>query len=261
MPLTAESVTAGYGARRVLHGVSVSADAGAVTVILGPNGSGKSTLLRCLAGALPPASGAVRCDGADLYRLSAARVAQAIAVVPQETPMPFAFTARELIALGANAPGDPVGAEQRARRAATLMDLDPLLDRSVVTLSGGERQRAAVARALAQDTDYLLLDEPTAHLDLKHQGRLFDALRTRAHQEGKGVLVVLHDLAAAAAVADRAVLMRGGEIAAAGEVKNVLVPDTLKSVYEVDIGLLTGDDGRTYLSPFYTLSEADRGAP
>jgi iron complex transport system ATP-binding protein len=234
--LIAESLRAGYApATPVLDGVTVSVERGSVVALLGPNGSGKSTLTRCIARALRPLGGRVTADGDDLWALPAREAARRVAYVGQENPMPFAFTVAELVRLGAEAAS--AGAAERAAAAMDAMEVAHLAGRSVVALSGGERQRAAVARALAQDADYLLLDEPTAHLDLRHQAALLRAAAD-AKTTGKGVLLVLHDLSLAAH-ANKAVLLCDGAVLAAGPPRDVLTEDLLAQAYRTPVAVRT----------------------
>jgi iron complex transport system ATP-binding protein len=231
MSLDAENLSVRYGASRTraLDGVSCTvARPSQITALVGPNGSGKSTLLRCLAGAQPPTGGRATLDGDDLRRLRPPALARRLAFVPQTSPIGFAFTVRELAALGNP---DPEQVEQALR----AMDLWDLADRSLLTLSGGEQQRAAIARALAQDTPYLLLDEPTAHLDLRHQTQVLRLARHLAHEKGSAVLIVLHDLNQASAYADALVLLQRGQVVAAGDVSTVLKPDILGLVYQTSV--------------------------
>ena len=238
MTLSADSLTARYGSLPpVLENVSVTVEPGRVTALIGPNAGGKSTLLRCLARAHPPASGRVSIGPDDLYRLPAREAARRIAYVPQDNPMPFAFTVAELIMLGADAApvGDHADRSRRISEAVALFDLEPLAERSLLTLSGGERQRAALARAFAQNTPFLLLDEPTLHLDLRHQAALLRAVRTAAREKGQAVLLVLHDINQAAAAADTLLLLHGGRIAASGEPATVLSAERLSEAYQTSV--------------------------
>jgi ABC-type cobalamin/Fe3+-siderophores transport system ATPase subunit len=245
MPLQVENLTAGYGKRGVLQGVSLTLNVGEVVALIGPNGSGKSTLLRCIARAIKYDTGTLTIDGENLSAMNARAVARKITFVPQENPMPYAFTVAELVGLGS------VGQGTNAQREAMeLLDLLPLANRSVVGLSGGERQRAALARGLAQETPYLLLDEPTAHLDLKHQQSLLNVARERAQSQKTGVLVVLHDLNLAAASADTLCLMHKGEIVASGAPSDVLTPEILHTYYQTNV-FITADErnGRPLVHP------------
>lgn len=238
MLLEARGVSAAYGHVPVLRNADCRIAAGRLTALVGPNGSGKSTLLRCFAQGLPPQTGSILLDEQDLYRIRPREAAARLAYVPQENLAGFGFTIRELVALGAEAAPlrqSAVGSPERIERALRDLDLETLAGRSLLTLSGGERQRAFIARALAQDPDFLLLDEPTAHLDLRHQQRLLQRLRFAARREGKAVLVVLHDLNLAAHWADDLLLLSDGQIVAAGTPGAVLTPERLKTVYQTDV--------------------------
>ena len=237
--LSAEAVSAGYHPRfPVLHGVSLHVKRGEVTALIGPNGSGKSTLLRVLGGALKPSAGTAAVDEQNVYRTSARDLARQIAFVPQDNPAPFAFTVQELVELGANAGVSDTenkktgNAHGGVQAALAVFDLGDFARRSLTNLSGGERQRAALARAWAQNTPFLLLDEPTAHLDLRHQSLLLGAVRRAAGEENRGVLLVLHDLNLAGACADTVFLLNKGHIAASGAAGEVLQAAVLEPVYQ-----------------------------
>lgn len=243
--LAAEAIWAGYGsALPALRNVSCQVACGTVTVLVGPNGSGKSTLLRCLAHALAPRQGRVVVDGHDLRALRPAALAALIAFVPQTVPPPFAFSVRELVGLSARVQPDAL------QSALRDLDLEPLAEHSLPHLSGGQLQRAFLARALAQNTPFLLLDEPLAHLDLRHQVRLLDRLRALTRSENKAVLLVLHDLNLAARCADRVVLLDNGEIAAQGGVADVFQQAILTTVYQTPIFVsFDARSGRPFVSP------------
>jgi iron complex transport system ATP-binding protein len=223
----------------VLAQFSLELASGTFLGIVGPNGSGKSTLIRALSRALKPAHGAVLLDEYDLYAGHSARsAARTIGVVPQETNVSLDFSVREVVRMGRapHLPGRPFASESsdderivtEALRAARVEDL---ASRSVTTLSGGERQRVLFARALAQQPDVLLLDEPTASLDLRHQSEILTLARSLAHDGGKAVLAVLHDVNLAAAYCDALVLLNHGEIAAQGTPAEVLTAENLQAVY------------------------------
>jgi iron complex transport system ATP-binding protein len=208
-PLEAVDVSVSYRGRAALQDVSCVVRPGEVAVLVGPNGSGKSTLLRVLARALRPERGAVRLGQRNVAALSSAEYARRVAYVSQEHVVGFGFSVAEHVRLGR-------AASAEGRRSPPLpeileaLDLEALRSRSLLSLSGGERQRAFVARALAQDADHLLLDEPTAHLDLRHQVALLEVVREAAHERGKGALLVLHDLDLAARYADNLLLLHQG---------------------------------------------------
>ncbi len=239
--LTADEIHIRYtpDAPPVLTQFSLDVRPGVFLGIVGPNGSGKSTLVRALSRALRPASGAVLLDESDLYTdLSAREAARAIGVVPQETAVSLDFSVREVVRMGRapHLPRRPFASEtaederivSEAMRAARVEDL---ADRTVPTLSGGERQRVLFARALAQQPDVILLDEPTAHLDLRHQTETLTLARDLAHDGGKAVLAVLHDINLAAAYCDALVLLHAGRIVAQGPPEQVLTAANLQDVY------------------------------
>ena len=216
--LVARAVVAGYGARTVLLGIDLAPRAGEVTALVGPNGAGKSTLLRALAGLVRPTAGAVTLDGTDVGALGREALARRVAVVPQVFDTLFPFTVREIVGLGrtsrlgllARPTADDGNAIERALAASGIA---ALADRRIDSLSGGERQLTVLAMALAQETDVLLLDEPTTHLDPAHQLALVRRLRSLAADRGATVVAVLHDLNLAA-LADRVVVVSGGAIVA-----------------------------------------------
>ena len=212
----------------VLRELSLEIAPGKVTGLFGPNGSGKSTLLRCLTGALRPQTGTVWCGDQRVDALTPREVARRIAVVPQDTPRGVPLTAREMVALGRFAAGD----EDATLIEASLARVSAaeLAERPFDQLSGGERQRVVIARALAQETPVLLLDEPATHLDVAHQLELYRLARTLA-DEGRSVLIVCHDLLLAPLFVDGAVLLRDGQVLATGAVAAVLVAERLLAVF------------------------------
>ncbi|MET7484627.1 heme ABC transporter ATP-binding protein [Streptomyces sp. NPDC005538] len=228
----AEDLQVRLGQRTVLHGVSVPVRAGEVLALVGPNGAGKSTLLGALAADLPAASGVVRIHGRPATEWSAAELALRRAVLPQSATLSFPFTVEEVVRMGRAphattlAEDDLAVAEAMARAEVTAFALRPFS-----ALSGGERARVALARVLAQRAPLLLLDEPTAALDLRHQELVLRLCRERAHA-GDAVVVVLHDLALAAAYAHRVAILRAGRVAADGPPGNVFTEELLSDVYD-----------------------------
>ncbi|MFC8597785.1 putative F420-0 ABC transporter ATP-binding protein [Isoptericola sp. NPDC057191] len=246
--LDAVRVSWSAAGRLILDGVDVTAPPGAVSGLLGPNGSGKSTLLRVVAGVQPPsgdgaAAPRVTFAGTDLLGLPRRRRARTVAFVEQEASTELPVTVLDAVLLGRIPHRSLLAGDSAADRAAALAALDEvgaaaLADREVTTLSGGERQRVHMARALAQEPTLILLDEPTNHLDIAAQ---LDALRVlrRLADRGVTVLAALHDLQLAAQHCDHVVLLSGGRVVAAGEVRDVLVPDVLDPVYGVRTEVLT----------------------
>jgi iron complex transport system ATP-binding protein len=239
-PLRLVNLSAGYGSRLVVRQVSLTVGAGEVVALVGPNGAGKSTLLRVLSGVLPARGGEAHLNGADLLRLKPAERARRLAVVPQMVHLPEAFTVDEIVLMG-RTPHLPLWAGEGRRdcevawQAMCRAQVEHLSERHVDELSGGEQQRVMLARALAQEPQVLLLDEPTAHLDLKHQVTVLELVRSLARDNGLAVLMTLHDLNQATLYADRVALMDGGEIVAQGPAAEVFVPDRLSQVYGVPI--------------------------
>lgn len=207
--------------------------------LLGPNGSGKTTLLRVMAGLLAPTEGAVWLDGAGLVSLSSRLIARSLAVVPQMQPAgDFPFSALDVVAMGryphrARFQSETPDDWAIARDAMAQTDSAQFADRAVTTLSGGERQRVTVAQALAQRPRLLLLDEPTANLDLAHQLQILKVVRQLVTEHGLGAVAALHDLESASRFCDRLVLLSRGAIVADGTPSEVLTPERLADVYRV----------------------------
>ncbi len=239
--LHAEKVHVQYaaGTPPALAALSLGLTPGLFVGVIGPNGSGKSTLVRALSRALKPSGGAVLLDGGDLYAARSARQsAQAIAVVPQDTSVALDFSVRDVVRMGRapHLPPRPFASEGPADEeivgdALKAAGIEDLAERAVTTLSGGERQRVLLARALAQQPQVLLLDEPTANLDLRHQSQTLALARRLAHEGGLAVLAVLHDVNLAASYCDHLVLLTHGVIAASGTPADVLTAENIAEVY------------------------------
>lgn len=241
--LEAVDLAFAYGRRAALTDVSVAAAPGEVLAVVGPNGSGKSTLLRLLAGLLVPQRGEIRLAGRPLAAWPRRERARRLALVPQEPRLEFPFTVLETALMGRaphlRALGFPGRADlAAAREALAALDVLELAPRPIDTLSGGERQRVFLARALAQAPAVLLLDEPTAHLDLRHQRALSELLRSRAATDGLAVVVVLHDLTLAAALGDRVLVLARGRAAACGPPMAVYRPELLAGVFEAPLAVI-----------------------
>jgi iron complex transport system ATP-binding protein len=241
--LTAESISVSYNDRLVLKNVSLTLEPGQILGVIGPNGAGKSTLVRALGGILPLRSGQVSIQGRDVTKMSSQERARKMAFVPQAVQMPPAFTAWETVLLGRtpylNWLGQMSAKDETIARAAMQRThtLD-LAGRSVGELSGGEQQRLLLARALAQSTPILFLDEPTSHLDLQFQLSLLDQVQSLARQDDLAVLVVLHDLNLVARYADRVALLVEGQLEAFGRPAEVLTPGLLSRAYHVPLQVL-----------------------
>lgn len=227
------------GPRRVLTSIDLTVRAGEVLALVGPNGAGKSTLLGAISGDLP-ASGDITVDGAPLGSWTPAELAMRRGVLPQQQTLAFPFTAAQVVAMG-RAPwaGTPYEDDDEAATEEAMRETDvtAFADRPYPELSGGEQARVALARVLAQRTGILLLDEPTAALDIRHQEMVFDIVRRRA-AAGTAVVAVVHDLGLATAHADRVAVLREGRQAACGPPGEILTASLLSDVYRHDIEVI-----------------------
>jgi iron complex transport system ATP-binding protein len=257
LSVTDLSVAYRRGAREVvvLKGVSLSVSAGEVVGLVGPNGSGKTTFIRAVTGALKPLGGRITLGGEALESLSARERARRVAVVPQSGSLPEAFTVLEVVLMGRtphlrflqNEGEQDVDAAQRAMIATNTREL---AQRRIGELSGGERQLVVLARALAQETPLLLLDEPTAHLDIGHQGVALDLVRRLCASGSRGALAVVHDLTLASQYCDRIVLLRDGEIVLQGDAESTLRQDVLERVYGARVSVFAHPEtGRPVVAP------------
>jgi iron complex transport system ATP-binding protein len=243
--LKASDVVFGYGAKEILRRVSLDLPADGLVGILGPNGSGKTTLLRVLAGTIRPSSGRVTLDGVELTRISRRQLARRMAVVPQETRLAFDFTALEVVLMGryphlgrfeVEGPADVAV----ARDALAATGTADFAERQFASLSGGEKQRVIIAAALAQvapstgsDPRLLLLDEPTAALDIAYQLETAHLLQELQQRHQIGIAVSTHDLNFAAALCRSLVLLKAGQVLAAGPTADVLTPELIRQLYGV----------------------------
>lgn len=234
--LEVRDLSVAYGSLLALRRVGLSLTAGEFVGLVGPNGSGKSTLIRTVTRVVPSLGGVILLQGDDVSRLSQRQLALRVAVVPQTPVLPPAFTALEIVLLGRTPHLGLLQAEGRADleaawRAMEATDSRSLAGRRLGEISGGERQRVMVARALAQETPLLLLDEPTAHLDIGHQGAVLTLMLDLCRAQGKGVLAAVHDLTLASQFCHRLVMLDGGRVLAAGEPAEVLTEERLRQVY------------------------------
>jgi iron complex transport system ATP-binding protein len=223
-----EGVRAGYDGRTVLYDLSARLDAGTVVALLGPNGSGKTTLLRVLSKVLTPSVGSVLLGGDDLRNLSTKEAAQRVAVVPQFESPAFDFSVREIVAMARYPWGDQ--GMRHVEQALKLTEMFESAERKFSELSGGERRRALLARALAQDTPVLLMDEPTAHMDIAHQLQTLRLARELA-EAGRLVIAAMHDFSLTAAFADRVLLLHEGRVVQDGLTDDVLSSGVLDEVF------------------------------
>lgn len=242
--LTARGVSFGYRpGEPVLADVDFAAASGELVCILGPNGSGKTTLLRCLLGQLRPDRGDVLLEGRPVRRHSPRRLARLAAYVPQVAVSAFSFTVEEIVLMGRYAHLGAMGLTGRqdlaiARQAMAMTETQSFAPRTLEEISGGEAQRVMIARALAQQPSVMLLDEPTSHLDIKNQLRIYGMLGRVARDWPMAVVCVSHDINLAARFAQRLVILRGGRVLAAGPVEEVLREDVLSQAYDVPVELI-----------------------
>ena len=237
-----QNLTIAYGDRIAVDGVTLKLSQGEIIAIVGPNGAGKSTLLRALNGGVRPLSGQVLLDGIALGQHTRQTVSRLIAVVAQEAELRFPVTVVEFVLGGryawANAGGWGWETEhdlQIVNEVLRETELTNLENRLMNELSGGERQRCLLARALAADTPFLLLDEPTANMDLAHQASVLALVRSRCNNRNTAAIVITHDINLAAHFSDQVLLMKQGKTLALGKPKEVLTPNLLREVFEVEV--------------------------
>ena len=236
-----------YDQRTVIEGLSTEIPDGKVTMIVGANACGKSTLLRGLARLLKPAAGTVTLDGRDIHRRPAREVARALGLLPQHPTAPDGITVRDLVGRGryphqgffrAGAAGGSPDDDRAVHQAMAATETLDLAGRNVDELSGGQRQRVWIAMALAQETDVLLLDEPTTYLDLTHQVEVLDLITDLNRQRGTTVAIVLHDLNLAARYADHIIAMKNGQIVAEGTARAVVTEELVREVFGLESRVL-----------------------
>jgi iron complex transport system ATP-binding protein len=271
--LKIRDLTAGYGGKIILNAIELDVAQGCVAALIGPNGSGKTTLIRAASGVLPLKTGEISVDEKSILSLPEVDRSRLISVVPQIRNTPPAFTVREVVALGRSPWLNWLGQysnqdEQLVQQVMTQTGLIDLADRSMGELSGGEQQRVYLARALAQDTPVMLLDEPTAHLDLQYQINLMKTIFDLAHpsmeelQHGarqRAVLVAMHDLNLLSRFADRVILLDAGKVVATGTPAEVLDPELLSRVYRLPLSILQDEvSGQTVVIPDLPHSQLSR---
>lgn len=240
--IQAHQLDIGYGATRIVQGLTFSPPVGKVTALIGPNGCGKSTLLKTFARILTPQAGQLSLDGVDYASLAPRELAKKVAFLPQVLPIPEGVSVRQLVAYGRSPHnslwGRLSGSDQaHVRQALQRMELDGLAERALADLSGGQRQRAWLAMVLAQDASIVLLDEPTTYLDISHQVELLELMRELAG-EGKTLVTVLHDLNQACRYADHLAVMHAGVLVASGAPAAVIDAALVQQVFDVQVQVM-----------------------
>jgi iron complex transport system ATP-binding protein len=248
-------ISAGYAGRSILRDIRFEQPAGRILALIGPNGSGKTTLIRALSGVLPEMDAELHINGTDLARSNQQEHARLLAVVPQSTYIPPAFTVEEVVMMGRTPYINWLGTTTQkdseiTQRVMALTDIARFKGRMSGELSAGERQRVILARALAQDTPVLLMDEPTSHLDLRYQIEFLELSVSLAKEQNKTVLIAIHDLNLAARFGDEVLAMKDGTTAALGKMADVLEPGTIERIYglKVDVFRSPGSN-RTVILP------------
>jgi iron complex transport system ATP-binding protein len=233
-------VSFAYSNGAVIRDVDLCVQKGEMIGLIGPNGAGKTTLMRLISGILGAGQGHIYLDGTDARKLKRSAVARRVAVVPQQFTMPFAYKVEEVVMLGRTPfmrPFRDWSSRDRTAITGTIeaVGIEHLGGRCFSDLSGGERQKVVLAMALAQEPELLLLDEPTAHLDISHQVEILELLAEMNQKKGLTIIAAMHDLNLASAYFRRLILMQGGAIVADGTPDQVLTPDTIASVYSVSV--------------------------
>ena len=245
-----EGVTKRYNGQTVLDDVSITLGDEGVTALIGPNGAGKSTLFSLVGRLIKPDAGFIHIDGEDVAKAASADLARVLAVLRQDNHIAARLTVHDLVEFGRfpHSKGRLTTVDRdHIERTIDYLELQPYRDRFLDELSGGQRQRAFVAMVLAQDTKYVLLDEPLNNLDLRHMAEIMRLIRRMADDLGKHVIVVLHDINFAATYADRIVAMRSGRIVADGSAAQIMRSEVLAAVYDTEVDVREIDGRRVAL--------------
>lgn len=237
MTLSAHQLSVGYHQQAIVKSVDLTLPKGKITALLGPNGCGKSTLLKAFARLLPAMQGQVTWQGKAIHQIPSKQLAQQLALLPQTQPIPEGILVKDLVAYGRSPYSGfwgRIGQDDKAIIARVMQEtgISELAEQLVSELSGGQRQRVWLAMTLAQDTPYLLLDEPTTYMDLNHQVELMHLLR-RLNQQGKTIVTVLHDINQAARYCDHLIVMKQGQVVTQGKPEQVLTSELLKAVFSL----------------------------
>lgn len=250
MRLQIRNLRFSYGSTEILRDINMGLNPSEVLGIVGPNGTGKSTLLRCIDRILIP-EGEILLDGQEISGMSRVEIAKRIGYVPQSTTGVFPATVFDMVLLGRRPHLSWRSSEEdmdKVLEMLDLMDIKDLAMRNFNETSGGQQQKVLIARALAQDVDILLLDEPTSNLDIKHQLEVMEILTELSKTKGISVMMAIHDLNLASRYSDRIIMLNGGGIRDVGDPASVLTAENIRSVYGVDV-VVRNEDGKPYMIP------------
>ncbi len=250
MRLQIRNLRFSYGSTEILRDINMGLNPSEVLGIVGPNGTGKSTLLRCIDRILIP-EGEVLLDGQEISGMSRVEIAKRIGYVPQSMTGVFPATVFDMVLLGRRPHLSWRSSEEdidKVLEMLDLMDIKDLAMRNFNETSGGQQQKVLIARALAQDVDILLLDEPTSNLDIKHQLEVMEILTELSKTKGISVMMAIHDLNLASRYSDRIIMLNGGGIRDEGDPASVLTAENIRSVYGVDV-VVRNEDGKPYMIP------------
>lgn len=260
--LHTEALTLGYDQAAIITDLNVDIPSGLITALVGPNGCGKSTLLRGLARLLAPQRGVAYLDGKAIHQIPTRKLAQQLGILPQSPTAPEGLTVRELVAQGRYPHQSwfqqwAADDEAAVNKALAITGMAKFADRPIDALSGGQRQRAWIAMTLAQETDVILLDEPTTYLDLAHQIEVLTLLERLNRQEGRTIVMVVHDLNHATRHAQHIIAMRDGQVVASGSPSDVVTPELLRQVFGVDAEVVHDPRTGVPLCIAYDLAEPE----
>ena len=251
MKLKVEDVEFGYNGTLVLEGISIDLGRSEIIGIVGPNGAGKSTLIRCIDRILTPKGGTILLDGADISNMTRMEIAKEMGYVPQTATRVFPATVFDTVLMGRRPHLGWKSSEEDVDKVLEILELLGITEfamRDFNEISGGQQQKVLIARALAQEADILLLDEPTSNLDIRHQLEVMDIMQGIVRNNGISAIVAIHDLNLASRYTDRLLMMNGGRIFAAGSPESVLTVENIRRAYGVE-ALVKSDGERPYIIP------------
>lgn len=258
MKIEVQNICFSYNSHKILKDVTLDVREGQVVSIVGPNGAGKSTLLKCIVRLLKPQKGIVYLNGMDITTKNSKDIARAMGYIPQNSKDIFSFTVLETVLMGRKPHLKWDVTEEDLKVVAEVMkfmDIEGLAERPLNQLSGGQKQKVFVARALAQQPEIFLFDEPTSNLDIRHQLEVFTTIKRLAEKEGRIVIVVVHDLNLAARFSEKLVMLKNGSIYAMGKPNEVITEENIREVYNVSASIIKSEFG-SYVWPIEPFQES-----